>query len=95
MQAVLTALSDPTHRAALALLRDGGELCVCDLMDRLNASQSRTSRHMKVLHEAGILVARRDARWVRHRWNNQLAPELACIIDAVLAAGKILEEDTV
>ena len=91
MQAILDALSDPTRRAALALLWGGGEHCVCELMARLGASQSRMSRHMKVLREAGIVLDRRDAQWVRYRRDPALAPELAAIVDAVLAAERGLE----
>ena len=91
MQYVLTAICDPTRRAALALLWDGGEHCVCELMARLDASQSRMSRHMKVLREAGLVLDRRDAQWVRYRRNPDLVPELAAVIDAVLAAEHKLE----
>lgn len=93
MQVVLNAISDPTRRAALALLQGREELCVCELMARLNASQSRMSRHMKVLQDAGLVIGRRDAKWVRYRRNPGLAPEFAAVIDAVLAAERILEED--
>lgn len=86
MQEILTAISDPTRRAALAIIWDGGEHCVCELMARLDASQSRMSRHMKVLREAGIVTDRRDAQWVRFQRNCELAPEFVAIIDAVLAA---------
>lgn len=91
MQQILTALSDPTRRAALALLWGGGEHCVCELMARLDASQSRMSRHMKVLREAGLVLDRRDAQWVRYRRNPDLVTEFAAVIDAVLAAERILE----
>lgn len=86
MQQIMTALCDPTRRAALALVWDGGEHCVCELMAHLEASQSRMSRHMKVLREAGLVLDRRDAQWVRYRRDPGLAPELAAVIDAVLAA---------
>lgn len=86
MQNILTAISDPTRRAALAIIWDGGEHCVCELMARLNASQSRMSRHMKSLSQAGLAIGRRDAQWVRFRRNPDLAPELAVVIDAVLTA---------
>ena len=91
MQDVLTAICDPTRRAALALLWDGGEHCVCELMARLDVSQSRMSRHMKVLREAGLVLDRRDAQWVRYRRNPDLAPEIAAVIDAVLTAELNLE----
>ena len=91
MQEILTAICDPTRRAALALLWDGDEHCVCELMARLDASQSRMSRHMKVLREAGLVLDRRDAQWVRYRRNPDLAPEFAAGIDAVLTAELNLE----
>jgi len=93
MQEILTALTDPTRRAALAILADGGEHCVCKLMARLDASQSRMSRHMKILAQAGIVTGRRDAQWVRYRRNPQLAPELSAVIDAVLEAERRFEKD--
>lgn len=91
MQEILTAICDPTRRAALALLWDGDEHCVCELMARLDASQSRMSRHMKVLREAGLVLDRRDAQWVRYRRSPDLAPEFAAVIDAVLTAELNLE----
>lgn len=91
MQEILTAICDPTRRAALALLWGGGEHCVCELMARLDASQSRMSRHMKALREAGLVLDRRDAQWVRYRRNPDLAPEFAAVIDAILAAERRLE----
>ncbi len=91
MQDVLTAICDPTRRAALTLLWDGGEHCVCELMARLDVSQSRMSRHMKVLREAGLVLDRRDAQWVRYRRNPDLAPQIAAVIDAVLVAEHKLE----
>ncbi len=93
MQEILTAISDPTRRAALALLWSGGEHCVCELMARLGASQSRMSRHMKVLRTAGLVLDRRDAQWVRYRRDPDLAPELAAVIDAVLAAESSLQKE--
>ena len=93
MQDLLTALNDPTRRAALAIVWDGGEHCVCELMARLDASQSRMSRHMKVLREAGLVTDRRDAQWVRFRLNPKLAVERRAVVAAVLAAERTSERD--
>jgi len=84
--AFLSAIADPLRLGALRILWPGGEHCVCELMARLNASQSRMSRHMKTLREAGLVVDRRDAQWVRYRRNPDLTPELQAIVYAVLAA---------
>lgn len=51
--AVLSALAEPTRLAAMRILDDRDEQRVCDLMRRLDATQSRMSRHMQVLKQAG------------------------------------------
>jgi ArsR family transcriptional regulator len=60
------ALSDDTRLAILELLR-GGELCVCDLQDALDAAQSRLSFHLRVLKDAGLVADRREGRWSYYR----------------------------
>jgi len=82
---LMSALSDPTRLAALRLLWDGEEHCVCELMAALGATQSRMSRHMGVLKVAGLVVDRRDAQWVRYRRNPALAARVVAVVDAVLA----------
>lgn len=82
---LLAALSEPTRLRALQIVWDGDEHCVCELMDRLGATQSRMSRHMARLKAAGLLTDRRDAQWVRYRRNPDLPPQWQVIVDAVLA----------
>lgn len=64
------ALSDPTRIEVVDLLR-GGERCVCELMDALDAAQSRLSFHLKVLREAGLVTDRREGRWVYYTLNTE------------------------
>ncbi len=56
------ALSDETRLRIIARLR-GGERCVCELMDAVDAAQSRLSFHLKALKDAGIVTDRREGRW--------------------------------
>lgn len=86
MIALLSALAEPTRLEALRLLWDGREHCVCELMERLGATQSRMSRHMGVLKQVGLVVDRRDAQWVRHRRNPALSSEVVVLVDAIFAA---------
>jgi ArsR family transcriptional regulator len=60
------ALSDETRLGILEMLR-GGERCVCDLQDELEAAQSRLSFHLRVLKAAGLVADRREARWSYYR----------------------------
>lgn len=82
---ILAALAEPTRFGAISLLWPGGERSVADLMARLGATQSRMSRHMSVLRAAGLVIARRDAQWVRYQRNPELDPALAQLVDSVLA----------
>ena len=86
LETLLSALADSTRLNALKILWDGDEHCVCELMERLGATQSRMSRHLARLKMIGLLTDRRDAQWVRHRRSVDIAPEWVAIIDHVLAA---------
>jgi ArsR family transcriptional regulator len=82
---LLAALAEPTRLAAIRLLWDGDEHCVCELMERLGASQSRMSRHMAVLKSAGLVRDRRDAQWVRYRRAPHLPEPVATLVQAALS----------
>jgi len=51
----------------LGLLMREGELCVCDFVEVLAITQSKASRHLRYLVNAGLLQDRRDAIWVHFR----------------------------
>lgn len=82
---ILSALAEPTRLEALRLVWDGREHCVCELMRALGTTQSRMSRHMAALKNAGLLVDRRDAQWVRYRRAPNLPREVVALVDAALA----------
>jgi ArsR family transcriptional regulator len=82
---ILAALAEPTRLAAIRLLWDGEEHCVCELMQRLGSTQSRMSRHMATLKAASLVVDRRDAQWVRYRRAPDLPVSVIALVDAALA----------
>lgn len=57
------AVAEETRLEIVRLL-SGGERCVCELQDELDAAQSRLSFHLKKLKDAGVVEGRRDGRWV-------------------------------
>jgi ArsR family transcriptional regulator len=59
------ALADPT-RLRLVRLVAAGEACASDLHGALRMSQPRIARHLKILVESGVLLSRRDGRFVRY-----------------------------
>ncbi|MGH0031228.1 MAG: ArsR/SmtB family transcription factor [Myxococcota bacterium] len=68
LQKVFKTLSDPTRVRVLALL-EREELAVQELMDVLGMAQSRVSRHLAILREAGLLKDRRDGTYVFYRFD--------------------------
>ena len=59
----MKALSDETRLRILNVLLER-ECCVCEVMQALDISQSRTSRNLGIIQKAGFLKARRDGTWV-------------------------------
>ena len=67
LQRVFKTLSDPTRMRILRLL-EREELVVQELMQVLGMAQSRVSRHLAILREAGLLSDRRDGTYVFYRF---------------------------
>lgn len=62
------ALSDPLRLQVLSLLRSQ-ELCVCELCEKLDVSQSKLSFHLKNLKEANLIRSRQEGRWIYYSLN--------------------------
>lgn len=58
----IKALSDETRLRILNLLYEK-ELCVCDIMETLQISQAKASRHLIYLKNAGLVKDRKHAQW--------------------------------
>ncbi|EAI4298293.1 transcriptional regulator, ArsR family [Campylobacter lari] len=71
---ITSAINDESRILILAFLQKHGKLCVCDLQSSLNMSQSRLSRHLKILKEANFLEVDRQGVWayygVKENLNN-------------------------
>jgi ArsR family transcriptional regulator len=79
------ALSDETRLSILERLRRG-ERCVCELTDALEAAQSRLSFHLRVLKEAGLVIDRRDGRWMYYTLNADALAEVADLAQTLATA---------
>lgn len=74
--AFFKCLSDATRLSCMMLIFQEGELCVCELMDALEESQPKISRHLAHLRNSGLLCDRRAGQWVYYSINPDL-PEWA------------------
>lgn len=64
---IFQALGEENRLRIVNLLLDTDELCVCDIERVLAVPQPRVSRHLVVLKQAGIVVARRNGLWMHYR----------------------------
>ncbi len=63
---ICKALSDPGRVRALLALRNG-ELCVCQIIELLGLAPSTVSKHMSILKQAGLVLSRKEERWIYYR----------------------------
>lgn len=84
-------LSDKTRLSIVMLLRESGELCVCDICIALGVSQPTISRSMALLREANLVNDRRDGRWVHYSLSPAMLSWAVAILDNALQA---LREET-
>ena len=63
---VFKAFCDENRLQILELLR-GGEKCACRLLEEMSISQPTLSHHMKILCDAGIVVGRKEGKWMHYR----------------------------
>jgi ArsR family transcriptional regulator len=83
---LLRALGDETRLRIFALLTKA-ELCVCEIEDILDLSQSLVSNHLAVLRRTGLVESRRDSedgRWIFYRASAAAAAALRERLDALL-----------
>ena len=77
------ALSDETRIEIMTLLLEQDELCVCDFVGALGQTQSKVSRHLRYLYNAGLVQDRRQGLWMHYRLSADLKPEQTRIIAAL------------
>lgn len=66
----LKVIADTNRLKILCLLKDG-ERCVCEIYEPLSLSQNLISHHLKVLKETGLVLCRKQGKWIYYRLNDQ------------------------
>jgi len=91
----MKALSDETRLRILNLILER-ECCVCEVMQALDISQSRASRNLGALYDAGFLKLRRDGLWSFYSINTNGTEYYSQLVEAVkkaLEGNKIVDAD--
>nr|WED68860.1 metalloregulator ArsR/SmtB family transcription factor [Pectobacterium colocasium] len=83
-------LSDETRLSIILLLREAGELCVCDICSATVESQPKISRHIAILRESGLVLDCREGKWIHYR----LSPHMpAWAAETISTAWQCLRDD--
>ena len=62
---IFKALCDE-NRVQIFRLLQGGERCACHLLEEMNLSQPTLSHHMKILCDSGLVVGRKEGKWMHY-----------------------------
>lgn len=71
--AITRALADPNRVRMLMALRRS-ELCVCQITELFGLATSTVSKHLSILHHAGLIQSRKAERWVYYRLPDKSTP---------------------
>jgi ArsR family transcriptional regulator len=95
MELLFRGLADRTRLRLLNLMAED-EVCVCFLVEALNLTQPKISRHLAYLRRAKIVSARRDGKWMHYRVVKPEDPHAAVVfreIRAWLTHDKTMQSD--
>jgi DNA-binding transcriptional ArsR family regulator len=84
------ALADPTRLSLAASLREGGELCVCDLAWISGRPQNLVSHHLRALKREGLAASRRDGKIVFYSLTDLGADLLDSVLEAMAVSQSVI-----
>ena len=75
IQNTLKALSDPTRREILELLK-GGRMAAGEIVDHFSVSGPAISRHLSLLKEADLIRDTREGKYIYYELNVSVLEEI-------------------
>ena len=80
---IFAALADRTRLRLLNLMH-GREVCVCYFVEVLGQSQPKISRHLAYLRRSGLVLARREGKWMHYHIDRALDHAILRVVDQAL-----------
>ena len=69
------ALGDETRLKIIQMLSER-EMCVCEIIDKLDMSQPAISHHLRILRQAGLVKDSREGKWIYYSLNGSVFKEV-------------------
>jgi len=91
---IFKGFSDETRLTIMGLVFRHGHLCVCEVEQVLGITQSKASRHLRYLRDAGVLEDEREGLIVNYRLPVDPDEELSTVLETLrgLLANRPLPE---
>lgn len=83
MAAMFKAFADENRIQILELLRDG-ERCACRLLEEMKITQPTLSHHMKILCDSGIVVGRKEGKWMHYSISEDGVKDVRNYLDEIM-----------
>lgn len=87
MALIFKAFCDENRIRILKMLRSG-EKCACKMLDEFNVTQPTLSHHMKILCDSGIVLGRKEGKWMYYSISAEGAKVAADCIKELTSAPK-------
>ena len=68
IERIFKALSDKNRLRIIKML-ELKPLCVCEITDVLGLAPSTVSKHLSILKNAGLIVGKKDGKWIDYKIN--------------------------
>ncbi len=79
---IFKALGDETRVNVIKILSKENK-CACQILEAFNISQSTLSHHMKILTDSGLVVAKKEGKWVYYKINEDMFTQLKFFFEPV------------
>jgi len=95
----LKAISDETRIRIMKILLEKENLCVCEIMQALDITQTRASKNLRILKDAGFVVDKREGSWIHYSVNkdttNKYCEAISSLIKEWLNDSELVAEDKI
>ena len=75
-------LSDP-NRLMIVDMLSCGELCACVILEKFQITQPTLSHHLKTLCDCGLVLGRKEGKWMYYSLNDEIVKCLKTFLDLI------------
>ncbi len=87
------ALGDPNRIRIIKMLEER-DLCVCEVREILDLSNSTVSKHLSILHDAGLITQTKEGKWVNYGLNSKSDIDMVRSVISMLKSS-LLDDDVI